>query len=416
MFDIKFICANLKKIKQACQQKGKSIDLDKLIDLDSKRIKHIQEIDFLRAEKNKISALRNLTDSQIKTAQDIKKRLKKIRIYQKKTEQEINSIIMQIPNLPLDNVPIGSDDSANVIIRERGKKPEFDFKPKNYLEIAEKLDLIDIKRAAKVAGSRFNYLKNKAVLLQFALSQMIFDLLIPKNFIPIIPPVMIKYGIMQKMGYIDFEKDLAEKYFFEKDNLFLVGTSEQSIGAMHLNEVLRKKALPQRYIGFSTCFRREAGSYGKDVKGILRVHQFDKLEMFSFCEKGKSNKEHQFFLEMEEKIMHFLKIPYRVVQVCTGDLSQPSAATLDIEAWLPGQNRYFETHSCSNCTDFQARRLNIRYRDPVTNKLVFVHTINGTACAMGRMIVAILENYQQKNGFVKVPKVLQRYCGFKQIK
>lgn len=416
MFDIKFICANLKKIKQACQQKGKSIDLDKLIDLDSKRIKHIQEIDFLRAEKNKISALRNLTDNQIKTAQDIKKRLKKIRIYQKKTEQEINSIIMQIPNLPLDNVPIGSDDSANVIIRERGKKPEFDFKPKNYLEIAEKLDLIDIKRAAKVAGSRFNYLKNKAVLLQFALSQMIFDLLIPKNFIPIIPPVMIKYGIMQKMGYIDFEKDLAEKYFFEKDNLFLVGTSEQSIGAMHLNEVLRKKALPQRYIGFSTCFRREAGSYGKDVKGILRVHQFDKLEMFSFCEKGKSNKEHQFFLEMEEKIMHFLKIPYRVVQVCTGDLSQPSAATLDIEAWLPGQNRYFETHSCSNCTDFQARRLNIRYRDPVTNKLVFVHTINGTACAMGRMIVAILENYQQKNGFVKVPKVLQRYCGFKQIK
>ncbi len=416
MFDIKFICANLKKIKQACQQKGKSIDLDKLIDLDSKRIKHIQEIDFLRAEKNKISALRNLTDSQIKTAQDIKKRLKKIRIYQKKTEQEINSIIMQIPNLPLDNVPIGSDDSANVIIRERGKKPEFDFKPKNYLEIAEKLDLIDIKRAAKVSGSRFNYLKNKAVLLQFALSQMIFDLLIPKNFIPIIPPVMIKYGIMQKMGYIDFEKDLAEKYFFEKDNLFLVGTSEQSIGAMHLNEVLRKKALPQRYIGFSTCFRREAGSYGKDVKGILRVHQFDKLEMFSFCEKGKSNKEHQFFLEMEEKIMHFLKIPYRVVQVCTGDLSQPSAATLDIEAWLPGQNRYFETHSCSNCTDFQARRLNIRYRDPVTNKLVFVHTINGTACAMGRMIVAILENYQQKNGFVKVPKVLQRYCGFKQIK
>ena len=323
---------------------------------------------------------------------------------------------MQIPNLPLDNVPIGSDDSANVIIRERGKKPEFDFKPKNYLEIAEKLDLIDIKRAAKVSGSRFNYLKNKAVLLQFALSQMIFDLLIPKNFIPIIPPVMIKYGIMQKMGYIDFEKDLAEKYFFEKDNLFLVGTSEQSIGAMHLNEVLRKKALPQRYIGFSTCFRREAGSYGKDVKGILRVHQFDKLEMFSFCEKGKSNKEHQFFLEMEEKIMHFLKIPYRVVQVCTGDLSQPSAATLDIEAWLPGQNRYFETHSCSNCTDFQARRLNIRYRDPVTNKLVFVHTINGTACAMGRMIVAILENYQQKNGFVKVPKVLQRYCGFKQIK
>ena len=416
MFDIKFICANLKKIKQACQQKGKSIDLDKLIDLDSKRIKHIQEIDFLRAEKNKISALRNLTDNQIKTAQDIKKRLKKIRIYQKKTEQEINSIIMQIPNLPLDNVPIGSDDSANVIIRERGKKPEFDFKPKNYLEIAEKLDLIDIKRAAKVAGSRFNYLKKKAVLLQFALSQMIFDLLIPKNFIPIIPPVMIKYGIMQKMGYIDFEKDLAEKYFFEKDNLFLVGTSEQSIGAMHLNEVLRKKALPQRYIGFSTCFRREAGSYGKDVKGILRVHQFDKLEMFSFCEKGKSNKEHQFFLEMEEKIMHFLKIPYRVVQVCTGDLSQPSAATLDIEAWLPGQNRYFETHSCSNCTDFQARRLNIRYRDPVTNKLVFVHTINGTACAMGRMIVAILENYQQKNGFVKVPKVLQRYCGFKQIK
>jgi seryl-tRNA synthetase len=415
MFNIKFIHDNLDKVKQACKHRGKEIDVDKLIDLDKKRKTQGQEIDFLRAEKNKISASPNLTDSQIKTARDIKKRLKNIEDYHRQIQNEINSLVMKIPNIPLVNVPRGNDASANVIIKEKGEKTKFEFKPKDYLEIAERLDLIDIHRAAKVAGSRFGYLKRGAVSLQFALTQMIFDLLIPKKFIPVIPPVMIKNEIMHKMGYIDSEADLAEKYFLKEDNLFLVGTSEQSIGPMYVNEVLRKKLLPQRYIGFSTCFRREAGSYGKDVRGILRVHQFDKLEMFSFCEADKSEIEHQFFLDIEEKIMQLLQIPYRVVHLCTGEIPHPSASTFDVEAWLPGQNRYFETHSCSNCTDFQARRLNIRYQDSA-NKLTFVYTINGTACAMGRMLVAILENYQQKDGSIKVPKVLQKYCGFKKIK
>lgn len=220
---------------------------------------------------------------------------------------------------------------------------------------------------------------------------------------------------MKAMGYIDSEKDLAERYFLEKDNLFLVGTSEQSLGPMHFDETFHEQDLPKRYAGFSTCFREEAGSYGKDTKGILRVHQFDKIEMFSFCLPEESAKEHQLLLKMEEKMMQLLKIPYRVVQLCSGDLARPSAATYDIEAWLPGQNQYRETHSSSNCTDFQARRLNIRYRDKNGN-IKFVHTLNGTVFAIGRMIIAIIENYQQKDGSVKIPKVLQKQLGFKEIK
>ncbi len=206
-----------------------------------------------------------------------------------------------------------------------------------------------------------------------------------------------------------------EIYCLEKDNLCLVGTSEQSVGPMHSDDIFEEINLPHRHVAFSTCFRREAGSYGKDTKGILRVHQFDKVEMFSFCHPERSQEEHKFLLSMEEKLMQLLKIPYRVVQMCTGDLGDPAAAKYDIEAWMPGQNQYRETHSTSNCTDFQARRLNIRYRNK-SGKLEFIHTLNGTAFAIGRMIIAILENYQQKDGSIKVPKVLEKCMGIKEIK
>jgi len=209
------------------------------------------------------------------------------------------------------------------------------------------------------------------------------------------------------MGYT--ERGGEEIYFIEKDNLYLIGTSEQIIGPMHADEIFEEKELPKRYLGFSTCFRREAGSYGKDTRGIFRVHQFDKVEMFSFCHPEKSKEEHQLLLSLEEKLMRALKIPYRVVQMCTGDLGNPAAAKYDIEAWLPGENRYRETHSTSNCTDFQARRLNIRYRDSKTKKLEFVHTLNGTAFAIGRTLIAIIENYQQKDGSILIPAVLQPY-------
>ena len=345
----------------------------------------------------------------------------------KQLQEEFNDLMRQIPNLPLENVPVGKNEKENVVLREIGEKPEFNFTPKDYLEISEKLDLIDVKRAAKVSGSRFGYLKGGAALIEFALINLAFETLskdynpptaLPAeggapNFIPVIPPVMLKPELMEGMGYV--ERGREEIYYLKKDKLYLVGTSEQSIGAMHADEIFEEKVLPKRYLGFSTCFRREAGAYGRDTKGILRVHQFDKAEMFSFCRPEKSQEEHQFFLKMEEKLMKALKIPYRVVQICSGDLGDPAAAKYDIEAWLPGQNQYRETHSTSNCTDYQARRLNIRYRDSKTEKPEFVHTVNGTAYAIGRTLIAIIENYQQKDGSIKVPNVLQKYTRFKKI-
>jgi len=259
-------------------------------------------------------------------------------------------------------------------------------------------------------GSRFGYLKNEAALLEFALTQLAFSVLLPQGFKPIVPPVMIKKEMMQGMGYVDTPEDEEERYYFEKDKLYLVGTSEQSVGPMHSGEILCEKDLPVRYAAFSSCFRREAGSYGKDTKGILRVHQFDKVEMFSFCRPDDSRDEHALFLKMEEKLMQALKIPYRVVQLCAGDLSRPSATTIDIETWLPGQNEgkglYREVSSTSNTTDFQSRRLNVKYRD-ASGKTNFVHNVNGTGAAIGRMIIAIIENYQTPDGFVKIPEVLK---------
>jgi seryl-tRNA synthetase len=249
-------------------------------------------------------------------------------------------------------------------------------------------------------------------MLEFGLIQLALDITKKQGFIPIIPPVMIKPEMMKAMGYVERGGD--EIYYFDKDDLYLTGTSEQSIGPMHADEVFEEKDLPKKYIAFSTCFRREAGSYGKDTRGILRVHQFDKVEMFVFSTPENSQKERESILSIEEKLMKELKIPYRVIDICTGDLGDPAAAKYDIEAWMPGQNEYRETHSCSNCTDFQARRLNIKYKDRVVG-LRLVHTLNGTAFAIGRILIAIIENYQQKDGSIKMPKVLRKYTGLKCI-
>jgi len=313
----------------------------------------------------------------------------------------------------LDTVPTGKDDTENIVLREEGKKPEFNFQIKDYADLGERLDIIDTQRAAKVSGTRFGYIKGGAAMLEFALVNLAMETLAKENFVPIVPPVMLKPEMMEGMGYV--ERGAEEIYYLERDKLYLVGTSEQSIGVMHSGETFEEKDLPKRYAGFSTCFRREAGAYGKDTKGILRVHQFDKVEMFSFCHPEKSMGEHQLLLKMEEKLMQLLELPYRVINICTGDLGDPAAAKYDIEAWLPGQNQYRETHSTSNCTDYQARRLNIKYRDSKTKKPEFIHTLNGTAFAIGRMLIAIIENYQQKDGSILVPKVLQKYTGFKKI-
>ena len=327
-------------------------------------------------------------------------------------EKEFNELMYLIPNLPLEDVPVGIDDRDNVVLKEVGEKTQFDFQVKDHLLLGESLDIIDTQRAAKTSGARFGFLKNEAALLEFALVNFCLENLLKEGFTPLIPPVLIKPEMMRGMGYVERGGD--EIYYIEKDNLYLIGTAEQIIGTMHAGETFEEKDLPKRYIGFSSCFRREAGSYGKDTKGIFRVHQFDKLEMFSFCKPEDSKKEHQFFLTIEERLMQSLKIPYRVLSICTGDLGDSAAAKYDIEAWLPSQNRYRETHSTSNCTDFQARRLGIRYKNN-NRKLNFVHTVNGTAFAIGRTIIAILENYQTKEGSVKIPDVLQKYIGKQEI-
>lgn len=422
MLDIKFIRENPEKVKQGAKNKGVEVDIDKLLELDKERREMIVEIEALRSERNQISekvgssiyagdARRDI----IVRAGELKDRIKQKEDEFQRVEGEFDGLMRKIPNPAFDEVPVGKDDSEN-IVKEIGKikeKPKFDFKPKEHWEIGGGLDILDTERAGKVAGSRFYYLKRQGVLLEFALINFAFEKLVKKGFIPVIPPVMIKPEMAWAMGYLEQTND-EEAYHLEKDNLYLTATSEQTLGAMHADETFEENALPLRYVGFSTCFRREAGSFGKDTKGMLRAHQFDKIEMFVFCKSEDAKKEHELLLSIQKELMDDLGLHYQVIDICTGDLGTPAAKKYDIETWMPGQDRYRETHSTSNCTDFQARRLNVRYKDK-QGKFNFVYTLNGTAFSM-RPIIAILENYQKKDGTVEVPKVLQKWTGFKQIK
>jgi len=409
MLDIKFVRENPEKIKETAKNKGCDPKIvDRVLKVDETRRQLIKEVEKWRQKRNQLKR------DEIEKGKRIKEMLRRLAPDLRAVEQEFQILLSQVPNLPADDVPEGKDERANIEIKKWGKVPKFDFKPKNHLELGEKLDIIDVKQAAKVSGSRFAYLKNEAVLLEFALTQFAFKTLVKEGFIPIIPPAMIKNKMMKGMGYLEYGGE-ENMYLLKKDGLVLVGTSEQSIGPMHADEVFEVKDLPRRYVGFSTCFRREAGSYGKDTKGIFRVHQFDKVEMFSFIksQKDSDKKEHEYLLSLEEKLVQALKIPYQITQMCAGDLGQPAARKYDINCWLPSQKKYRETHSTSACGDYQARRLNIRYRSK--NQTGFVHTLNGTALAIGRMIISILENYQQKDGSVLIPKVLQPYVGQKKI-
>lgn len=325
----------------------------------------------------------------------------------KAADEAVRKGLQLLPNIPLEDVPVGPDASGNSTVRVVGKAST-DGAAKDYLSLAEGLDIIDIQRGAKVSGSRFAYLKGAGALLEFALIQYAMQELTKTGFTAVVPPVIVNEPYMEAMGYLA-QGGADEVYHLEKDKQYLVGTSEQSVGPYHADEILPESELPKKYAAFSTCFRREAGSYGKDTKGILRVHQFDKVEMFVVCAPSKSDKLHQELLAMQEKLVQGLGIPYRVVQLCTGDLGFPSAKTYDIECWLPGQNggkgEYRETHSTSNTTDYQARALNIRMKGK-DGKNVVAHLLNGTAFAIGRTIIAILENYQQPDGSVKIPAVL----------
>ena len=407
MLDIKFIRENPEAVKEGCKKRGVECDINRILELDEKRRELLQRIEGLKTRQNKLGR------ENVEEAKKLKEEIKLLEPQLEEAEGGLKAASAQLPNMPLEDVPVG-DEPANVVLRQWGKVPKFSFEPKDHLELGEALDIIDVKRAAKVSGARFGYLKGEAVLLEFALVQLAMQEAIKEGFIPIVPPVFVRSEVMQAMGYVDTPEDLAERYFFEKEGLFLVGTAEQSVGPMHAGEVLEEKELPRRYVAFSTCFRGEAGSYGKDTKGILRVHQFDKVELFSFCHPKKSKEEHKFLVEFEEKLWRELEIPYQLVQLAVGDMSRPSASTIDIEAWLPGQNKYREVSSASNTTDFQARRLNIRYKTK-EGKPEFVHMLNATGLPIGRTIIAILENYQQRDGSVKIPKALQKYAGKERI-
>jgi len=417
MIDLKIIREKTDFVKEKISQKGADPSIvDQFLEIDNKRKDILSKIEKLRAKKN-LAEEKILTAENKEELRQLLREFKEVISHEeeelKKIEEEWKKLWALIPNLPLEDVPVGKDENDNVVLREVGEKTKFRFIPKDYLQISEKLDIIDTLRAGKTSGTRFGFLKRGAALLEIALIRFAFERITKHGFIPIIPPVLIKPEPFWAMGYLDRGKE--EVYYLEKDNLYLVGTAEQILGPMHMDEVLKEEDLPLRYVGFSSCFRREAGSYGKDTKGILRVHQFDKIEMFIFSKPEESLKEHELLLSIEEELMQALKIPYRVLKICTGDLGDPAASKYDIEAWLPGQDggkgQYRETHSTSNCTDFQARRLNIKYKNKKTGKLEFVHTLNGTGLAIGRTIIAIIENYQTQEGFIRVPKILIPYMG-----
>lgn len=441
MLDIKFIRENPEAVKEALQKRNVVFDVGYLIEVDEKRRGKIQEVEEMRRAHNEMSARIPHLEGGEKTDLIGKSKKRKAMIggaefELKALEEEFGALMYKIPNMPDADVPVGKDDSENVVLREEGNRRRFSFTPKDYVELGDKLDLIDTERAAKVAGSRFGYLKHEAPLLEFALVQMVFSRFFDaqwidgvvkkfnlsvstKPFIPLIPPVMIRPEVFRAMGKLDPGQE-EERYFLPKDELYLIGSAEHTTGAMHMNETLGQEKLPHRHIAFSACFRREAGSYGKDTRGILRVHQFDKLEMFSFTHPDASKEEHEFFLCAQESLMQELELPYRVMLICTGDMVWTDAKQFDIDTWLPGQNNgkgeYRETHSTSNTRDFQARRLNARFRDGEGDTHL-MHTVNGTAFAIGRMLIAILENYQQEDGSVRVPEVLRSYMGgMKEIK
>jgi seryl-tRNA synthetase len=386
--------------------------IDEIVDLKKRLNSLIKEKDEIRSFINKFSKTKP-EEKIIKQIKIKKEKLKKVEDEIEKLEKNLEEKLSLVPNLKSPDVPLGKDESENVVLRTWGEIPKFDFPLKDHVELGEIYDLIDTQRAGKVAGSRFYYLKNSAVLLEFALINFAYDLLLKEGFIPIIPPVFIKEEYYRGMGRLN-SLQREERYYLPQDDLYLVGSAEHTIGPYFADEILDEKDLPKRFLGFSTCFRREAGSYGKDVRGILRTHQFDKVEMFSFTLPEESEKEHEFLLSMQEKIMQELKLPYRVVLLCSGDMGFTDYKQYDIETWLPGQNKYRETHSCSNTTDFQARGINARFRRK-NGKIEYLHMLNATAIAIGRIIIAILENYQRKD-YIEVPEVLRKYLKFDIIK
>jgi len=409
MLDLKFIVENQKLVEENARNKNIPVDIAAIVELDKRRRELLVKTENLRAEQKR------LTKDQIDRAKELKKEIKGLEPELEKTLKELNELAANVPNIILKSTPVGKDESENKVIRTQGKPRKFDFTPLDHVELGTKLGILDFDKASEMSGARFYYLKGGAALLEFALIQFVIQKLAGKGFTPVIPPVLVKENAMFATGFFPADRNEIYSVNPNEDNLFLVGTSEVPLTMLHAGETLDSEKMPIHYCGFSTCFRREAGSYGKDTKGIIRVHQFDKVEMFSFCKPEKSEEEHELILSIEEEIFQALGIPYQVVNICSGDMGAPAAKKYDIEAWIPTQNKYREVTSCSNCTDYQARRAGIKFVDTKTGKKQFINTLNGTAIAMARAIVAIMENHQNKDGSISVPEALQPFMGTKTI-
>ena len=409
MIDIKLIRERPDLVKKGVTDKGYSTQtVDEVLGLDEIRRKLMVEIETLRADRNK------LTKDQIDLGKTIKDELKKLEPEQEKINTEIMEKLAAIPNLPLSSVPVGRGESENVEIRRWGTPKKFDFPAKDHLELGKSLNILDFETGAKVTGSQFFYLYGAGAFLELALVQYAMHKLSKAGFVPVITPDLAKSRYYLGTGYAPKGAE-AQTYTIEGEDLGLIATAEVTLAGKHADEVLKFEELPLKYVGYSHCFRREAGAYGKYSKGLYRVHQFTKVEMFIYCSSGESDIFHQEILKNEEAIYQELGLPYRVVEMCTGDLGAMAARKFDIEAWMPGRNDYGEVTSTSNCTDYQARNLNIRYKNK-DGHTEFVHMLNGTALVSSRVPLAILENYQNPDGSVTVPEVLRPLMGIAIIK
>ena len=417
MLDLKLLKDNPQVIEDMLKRRKLDFPIKELIALDKRRRELISEIQGINHNKN---ILAHSIAAKKKTKEKIAQELEEMNVIRNKivsidvekstVDCKFRHLIMLLPNIIHESVPFGYDETDNLVVKQQGTIKKFDFKPKDHVDIATNLDLIDIERAAKISGARFYFLKNELVMMNQALIHFALEFLLEKCYTTTQPPYMIRKEAMEGAIILgDFEDVI---YKVEGEDLYMLGTSEHAMASMHMNEILDGKKLPIKYAGISPCFRKEAGAHGKDMKGIFRVHQFEKVEQFIYSRPELAWKEHEDMLTVTQEFYEKLGIPYRVVLLCSAELGKVSAKTYDIEAWMPSQNAYREIGSCSNCSDYQARRLGIRFRDKTNEETRLVHTLNSTLVATERTLVTILENYQTSKGTVEVPDVLQKYMGY----
>jgi seryl-tRNA synthetase len=418
MLDLKFIRENPEVVKNAIRLKGEKDTVDEILKLDERRRELIKKGDALKARRNDVTEEIANLKKQGKDATDLIEEMRKVSdeiksidAELKKVETELENLLLWLPNIPHSSVPIGKDASDNVVVRVWGEILEFDFEIKDHLTLGKKLGIIDFERGAKLTGSGFPLYIGKGATLERALINFMLDLHIQKHgYIEVFPPFLVNEASMRGTGQIPKLKD--DMYYCPEDDLYLIPTAEVPVTNIHRDEILDISELPKKYVAYSACFRREAGSWGRETKGFLRVHQFNKVELVKFTTPETSYDELESLVKDAEEVLQLLNIPYRVVLLCTGDMSFASAKTYDIEVWSPAEKKWLEASSCSNFEDFQARRMNVRFRRDKKSKPEFVHTLNGSGLATSRLMVALLENYQTPEGKVIVPKVLHKYTGF----